>query len=199
MREVGALSTFHSHPVALGRHSLATLLAHLQRRLGDLLTSSLRVAGVGVDVAVGTCAVEARSCVEVRARTEDGSGANEGESERLDLWPCERVSARFGVRDSWQSAHLLARLVLHANLDVATLTSDPVGAMHPRREVDLARSAHKEALGGAGDERLECRREEDGRVEVGEDFDVTVEVGDGAILAVRRLELDGAVRQSGQL
>lgn len=57
--------------------------------------------------------------------------------------------------------------------------------MHPRREVDLAGSTHEEALGGAGDERLECRREEDGGVEVREDLDVAVEVGDRAILAVR--------------
>lgn len=94
MREVGALSTLHTHPVALGRNPLAALLAHFQSRLGNLLASCLCVTGVGVDVAVGTRAIEAGSCVEVRAGTEDGGRAHERERERLDLSACERLSAR---------------------------------------------------------------------------------------------------------
>lgn len=58
------------------------------------------MAGVGVENAVGTRAVVAsRAGVEVRPRTKDGSGADEGEGEGFDLLKGVKSSARLrGLR-----------------------------------------------------------------------------------------------------
>lgn len=86
MREISRLATVDAHPAPLGRDALIPLLAHLERRLGDLLARRLRLARVGIEIELAwRVGVVAVAGIEPRSRAEDGSDADEGESESLDL------------------------------------------------------------------------------------------------------------------
>lgn len=91
--------------------------------------------------------------------------------------------------------HLLTREVINVDIDVTPLSSNPRPSMHLGREVDLAVPTHEHRLGSSGHERLESGGEEDGGVEVGEDLDVSVEMGDGSVRSTVVLELDRTEEQ----